>query len=90
MPYRNSLNLKSDEAYKLAHELAERTGESMTRAVVVALQERLNRLEQKRCPNRLERLLAIARGSAKRFKEPYRSIDHGELLYDERGLPRDC
>ena len=25
---------------------------------------------------------------ASRFKEPWRSTDHGELLYDERGLPR--
>lgn len=90
MGYKNSLNLKSDEAYRLAHELAARTGESMTKSVVIALQERLERLERERGTSRLDRLRAIARDSAKRFKEPYRSIDHGEFLYDERGLPRDC
>ena len=25
---------------------------------------------------------------AARLKEPFRSIDHGDMLYDERGLPR--
>jgi antitoxin VapB len=90
MPHRNSLNLKSDEAYRLAHELAERTGESMTRAVVVALRERLERMERRPQQNRLDRLLAIAKGCREEWKEPYRSVDHGDLLYDERGLPRDC
>ncbi|WP_211224072.1 hypothetical protein, partial [Pseudonocardia asaccharolytica] len=33
-------------------------------------------------------LLAIGRDSARRLAEPARSVDHGELLYDERGLPR--
>jgi antitoxin VapB len=90
MAYKNSLNLKSDDAYRLAHEIAARTGESMTKAVVIALQERLDRLEREHGTTRLERLHAIARDSAKLFKEPYRSVDHGDLLYDERGLPRDC
>jgi len=35
-----------------------------------------------------ERLLAIGRDCAVHLKEPYRSADHGELLYDEQGLPR--
>lgn len=34
------------------------------------------------------RLLAIGRDCAVRLKEPYRSVEHGDLLYDERGLPR--
>ena len=33
-------------------------------------------------------LLQIGRDCASRLKEPYRSIEHGELLYDERGLPK--
>ncbi len=35
-----------------------------------------------------ERLLAIGRDCAAHLKEPYRSTDHGKLLYDDRGLPR--
>ena len=37
------LNLKSGEAHRLASELAELTGESLTLAVTVALRERLAR-----------------------------------------------
>lgn len=35
-----------------------------------------------------DRLLAIGKDCAPRLKEPFRSADHGDLLYDERGLPR--
>jgi antitoxin VapB len=91
MAYRTSLNLKSDEAYRLARELAERTGDSMTKAVVVALRERLERLKRDPRSSRVERILAIGRDCAAHLEEPYRSIDHGDLLYDEKaGLPRDC
>jgi hypothetical protein len=33
-------------------------------------------------------MIAIGRELASRFKEPWKSIDHGELLYDELGLPK--
>jgi antitoxin VapB len=35
-----------------------------------------------------DRLLSIGKDCAPRLKEPLRSADHGDLLYDERGLPR--
>ncbi len=38
-----ALNIKSDEADRLARELAERTGETLTQAVIGALRERLER-----------------------------------------------
>ena len=91
MAYRTSLNLKSDEAYRLARELSERTGESMTKAVVAALRERLERLKRESQSSRVERILAIGRDCAAHLEEPYRSIDIDDLLYDEKtGLPRDC
>ena len=91
MAYRTSLNLKSDEAYRLARELSERTGESMTKAVVVALRERMARLQRGSESEFVERLLAIGRDCAAHLSEEARSIDHGDLLYDEKtGLPRDC
>lgn len=83
-----SLNIKNEEAHRLARELAAITGESVTVAVTEALRERLERIRPSRKPGLSERLLAIGRDAAPRFKEPYRSADHGELLYDERGLPR--
>ena len=33
------------------------------------------------------RLLAIAREAAPLWREPWRSTEHGELLYGEDGLP---
>ncbi|MDQ3328742.1 MAG: type II toxin-antitoxin system VapB family antitoxin [Chloroflexota bacterium] len=83
-----SLNIKNEEAYRLARELAERTGESMTAAVTVAVRERLNRISDQHDIDLVDRLLAIGKDCAAHLKEPYRSSDHGALLYDELGLPR--
>jgi antitoxin VapB len=90
MSYRSSLNLKSDEAYRLAKELSERTGKSMTSTVIDALRDRLERLDRESRGDRVERILAIGRACAAELGEEFRSLDHDALLYDERGLPRDC
>jgi antitoxin VapB len=83
-----SLNLKGEETHRLARELAELTGQSMSRAVTEALRHRLDDLRSHQGGGLAERLLAIGRDCASRLREPYRSADHGDLLYDERGLPR--
>jgi antitoxin VapB len=51
-------------------------------AVNTALRERLERVE------RYQRLKALASGSRELMREPYLSIEHGDLLYDENGLPK--
>jgi len=83
-----SMNIKSEEAHRLARELARLTGESMTAAVTAAVRERLDRLRREASNGLADRLLAIGKDCAVRLKEPFRSGDHGDLLYDERGLPR--
>ena len=83
-----SMNIKSEETHKLARELAAATGESVTAAVTVALRERLERVRAANRGNLEQRLLAIGRDCARRLKEPYRSADHADLLYDEMGLPK--
>jgi antitoxin VapB len=83
-----SLNIKSAETHRLAKELAELTHETVTEAVTIAVSERLDRERRKRGPSLAEELLAIGRDCAAHLREPYRSIDHADLLYDERGLPR--
>jgi antitoxin VapB len=90
MAYHTSLNLKSDEAYRLARKLSERTGENMTTAVIGALRERLDRLERGSKEDFVERILAISRDCAAHLPEAYRSINPDDLLYNEGGLPRDC
>ena len=72
----------------MAKELSKLTGESMTTAVTIALRERLYRLRQQQGLGLADRLLAIGKDCAARLREPFRSADHGEILYDERGLPR--
>lgn len=85
------MNIKNERTQRLTRQLADRTGESLTAAITVAVEERLARLaaaESERTDDLGERLLAIGRDAAPRWVEPYKSMDHGDLLYDEHGLPR--
>lgn len=81
-----SLNIKDPEAHRLAQAIAHDTGETITRAVTEALRERYQRLQSRRRKASVEELLAIAQRASARVKRPY--LDHAELLYDERGLPK--
>ena len=81
------LNIKNEGTYRLVQELSQLTGESMTAAVTSAVKEKLDK-ERPSERSRFDRMMEIARDAASRIKEPWKSIDHGELLYDEKGLPR--
>lgn len=81
-----ALNIKNDEAQRLSRELADLTGETVTRAVTLAVRERLARLR------------AAAGGEdarARDIRELGRQIAAAlpsdtftvEDLYDNRGLP---
>lgn len=83
-----TLNIKNEETHRLVQELANLTGESQTAAVTQAVRERLDRVRRERGVSLAQRLLAIGKDCAAHLKEPFRSVDHGDLLYDERGLPR--
>ena len=83
-----SLNLKNAETNRLAHELAGLTGETLTTAVTVAVRERLERLQQSKRGALSDRLLKIGKDCAAHLREPFLSVDHGDLLYDEKGLPK--
>jgi antitoxin VapB len=82
------MNIKNVEAQKLAHELSELTGETLTSAVTEAVRERLERVRNSQGTGLANRLLRIGKDCATHLKEPYKSSDHGEILYDEQGLPR--
>ena len=60
----------------------------MTAAVTIAVRERLDRIRSEQRTGLADRLLQIGQDCAKRLKEPYRSVDHDNLLFDDRGLPR--
>ena len=81
------LNIKDVEADRLARRLAQLTGESITKAVRTAIEERLQREERHRGRPSVEHLMAIARRCAARPVIDDRSPDD-IIGYDERGLPR--
>jgi len=83
-----ALNIKNQQTQKLARELAELTGESMTTAITEAVRERLDRVRGEHGTSLADRLVKIGKDCAAQLQEPYRSVDHGELLYNEKGLPR--
>jgi antitoxin VapB len=82
------MNVKNNEAKKLAHKLSKLTGESLTVAVTEAIRERLERVQNAEGTGLADRLLRIGKDCAAHLKEPFRSRDHGTILYDDRGMPR--
>lgn len=82
-----ALNIRNQEAEKLAEALAAMTGETKTQAVTEALRERLESLKRrKRRRSIADRLDEIARHCASLPILDQRSPD--EILgYDEQGLP---
>lgn len=81
-----SLNVKDPEAHRLVQAIVQQTGETMTRAVIEALRERYERLQNQKGKASVEELLAIAQRASAHINRPY--LDHAEFLYDEHGLPK--
>lgn len=83
-----ALSIKHPEADKLARELARRTGETLTEAVVTALRERLRREEGRvRSHDLVRDLEAIALRCSRLPVLDARTPD--EILgYDRNGVPR--
>lgn len=82
------LSIKDPEVDRLARELAQETGETITKATKKALEQRLLRERgRKRTTSRKDRLLEISRHCAALPDLDTRAAD--EILgYDEHGLPR--
>jgi antitoxin VapB len=82
------LNLKDDETYALASEVAKLSGETLNGAVKTALREKLERDNREATKaDRLARLLALGRESAARVGARVMS-DEDAIGYDEFGLPK--
>ena len=83
------LNIKNEETCRLASELAKLTGTTKTGATTLALPERLER-ELKR--HGMEARLRTMRRSAERCAAlvgpEASSGQHGDMLYDDQGLPK--
>lgn len=81
-----SLNVKDPEAHRLAQAIARETGESLTKVVIESLRERHAKIEKRKGKASLAELMAIAKRASRAVKRPY--VEHGQLLYDEHGLPK--
>ena len=81
------LNIENREAERLAHALAERTGESITQAVIAALREKLVREEGRQSPRPpKDDLMDIGRRCAALPDLDVRPTD--EILgYGDSGVP---
>ena len=80
-----AFSIKNDEADELLRELCERTGESLTGAVIVSLRERLER-ERLRTTTKRERIEAVlALVDALPVLNDVGAED--VLQWDENGLP---
>jgi antitoxin VapB len=84
-----AISIKDPETDELARQLAGQTGETITQALKEALRERLTRIHGRRGRTGVSaRLLAIGQRCAAHMHGPGDSLDHGDLFYDERGLPK--
>ena len=82
------LHIKDDESCQLARELASLTGDTMAGAVTLALRERLDReLRTRTAEERLRGMRAIAERCASLMKPGPSATEHGDFLYDDRGVP---
>ena len=112
------IRIEDAETCRLAKELAQLTGETITGAVTSALREHLTRERQARdtealirdleaisqecaagletgpsatrrgAGTRFQALKAIAQRCAARLGPGPSAVEHGDFLYDERGLPK--
>ncbi len=80
------LNIKNERVEKLAKEVAGETGETLTGAIQVALEERLARLHRNRDKEERRRRIREIVESFGPVPEGVTS-DHSDL-YDEWGLPK--
>lgn len=80
------LNIKTEEAHRLAKKISEKTGENLTTVVTTALKERLARIEKE---DRMAKAWATAGRIAECLKAPGPKMMEIEDLYDEEtGLPK--
>jgi antitoxin VapB len=80
------LSIKNRKAERLIEEVAKATGESKTQAVIIALEERLERLKGRRTvPDSYQAVMEIARRCAALPDEDTRTADQ-ILGYNQAGV----
>lgn len=86
-----ALSIKNPETERLARELAATTGQTITDALTAAVRAALNeaaRSDEARRVQKIEAIRRIGKDAGARWPEHLRHVEHGDLLYDEHGLPK--
>lgn len=81
------LNIKSNEAYRLATELAVQERTSITQVVLEALRARRRNLDSER-EAKLAEVMELCREARALMSPELLALDMDEYLYDELGLPK--
>jgi antitoxin VapB len=81
-----ALSIKHPDADRLARELAARTGEGITEAVIIALRERLERTKRARPSALKDEILRIGNECAALPERDARTADE-ILAYEDDGIP---
>jgi antitoxin VapB len=83
-----ALNIKNEEAHRLARELARLQGVSLTEAVITALKDAVKLAQDAGTERRIyDRALRISSRTASFIREQNRDFTTDDL-YDENGLPK--
>ena len=83
-----ALNIKNEDADRLARELSDLTGESLTEAVVEALRERLRRESGRKTGEVTRQEVARIQARVAALPRLDERSDEGIIGYDENGLSR--
>ncbi len=84
-----NLNIKNPRAYELARRLSDLTGESLTSAVIHALESKLAEKENRRATKATAaRILAFSERFTAAMPRSCKASDHATLLYGGDRLPR--
>lgn len=81
-----ALSIKNNDADRLARELAETTGETLTEAICNALRERLEREKGIRNPDRIRDEISRIQKRVARLPKLDERSDEQILGYDKQGL----
>jgi antitoxin VapB len=82
------MNIKNEETHQLAKKLAALTGQNITAAITEAIRVRLTSIQNSRKDKLSDRLLVIGKSCAAHLKKDFKHVEHGDLLYDDKGLPK--
>ena len=84
-----SLTIKNKDVYNLASELATLTGTSMTKVVLDALRSHREQILRKQQNTmHVQELTSIAQRCAAHIQHPPLAVEHGDMLYDDNGMPK--